>query len=53
MDPVVSEGISLQTQGTELFKSKDSSRQQNETDGQIPALIQPLESGVSNRELSH
>jgi hypothetical protein len=50
-DPLVSEQSSLQVQGTELFKSKDS-HQQNETDRNIPALIQPIDRVVSNRELS-
>jgi hypothetical protein len=48
-DPVLREQGSLQAQGTDLFKYKDS-RQQNETDGNIPALIQPIDRVVSNRE---
>jgi hypothetical protein len=50
MDPLVSEQGSLQVQGTDLFKSKDSG-QQNETDDNIPALIQPIDRVVSNKEL--
>jgi hypothetical protein len=49
MDPLVSESSSLQTQGTDLFQSKDSS-QQNETNLNIPALVQPIDRVVSKRE---
>jgi hypothetical protein len=38
------------SQGTELFKSKDS-HQQNETDGNIPALIQAMDRVVSKQDL--
>jgi HEAT repeat protein len=50
INPLISEQGSLQAQGTELVKPK-ASLQQNETDRNIPALIQSIGRAVSNREI--